>query len=427
MFKKREILVTAFALFSLFFGAGNLILPPLLGFNAGNQWFIVTIGFCLSAVLIPLLGILAYAKLQGTLLDFGKKVSPSFGLVYAILIYAIAVTLPGPRTASVTHEMAIAPIWNISSWWTSSIYFALVFIFTMNRSKILDILGKLLTPGIILILILMVGITIFSFPFDFGTIVFESPLTNGILEGYQTFDAIAAVVVGGVLIISVNLKYKNAPYTEKKSLVRKAGWIAGLALFLIYMGLILSGALVHGAFDADTSRTDLLSGLAKQSLGNIGNLFLSVLVALACFTTAVGVVTGTADFIKAVFKESQLAYVITAVTCCIIGILVGQFNVDFIIVVAVPALMFIYPLTIILILLNVVTEKYTSAFIFRAVTITTMLFSIPDFLGSVPSFGINPEIFTWIPLQEYSLGWVLPALAVFILLNFFKPKTSIPN
>jgi len=427
MFRKREILVTAFALFSLFFGAGNLILPPLLGFNAGNQWFIVTIGFCLSAVLIPLLGILAYAKLQGTLLDFGKKVSPSFGLVYAILIYAIAVTLPGPRTASVTHEIAIAPIWNISSWWTSSLYFALVFLFTMNRSKILDILGKLLTPGIIFILILMVGITIFSFPFDFGTIVFESPFTNGILEGYQTFDAIAAVVVGGVLIISVNLKYKNAPYPEKKSLVRKAGWIAGLALFLIYMGLILSGALVHGAFDAETSRTDLLSGLAKQSLGNIGNLFLSVLVALACFTTAVGIVTGTADFIKAVFKESQLAYVITAITCCSIGILVGQFNVDFIIVVAVPALMFIYPLTIILILLNVITEKYTSAFIFRAVTITTMLFSIPDFLGSVPSIGINPEIFSWIPLQEYSLGWILPAFTVFILLNFFKLKRSIPN
>ena len=141
MFKKKEILVTAFALFSLFFGAGNLILPPLLGFNSGSQWLVVTIGFCLSAVLIPLLGILAYAKLQGTLLDFGKKVSPAFGLIYAILIYAIAVALPGPRTASVTHEIAIAPLWDISPWWTSSIYFSLVFLFTMNRSKILDILG----------------------------------------------------------------------------------------------------------------------------------------------------------------------------------------------------------------------------------------------------------------------------------------------
>ncbi len=381
MFKNKEILVTAFALFSLFFGAGNLILPPLLGFNSGNQWLVVTIGFCLSAVFIPLLGILAYAKLQGTLLDFGKKVSPTFGLIYAILIYAIAVALPGPRTASVTHEIAIAPLWDISPWWTSSVYFALVFLFTINRSKILDILGKLLTPGILFILILIIGITLFSFPFDFGTTVFKSPFTDGILEGYQTFDAIAAVVVGGVLVISVNLKYKEAPYQEKKSLVRKAGWIAGLALFFIYMGLILSGALVHSVFDADTTRTDLLSGLAKRSLGNVGNLLLSVLVALACFTTAVGVVTGTSDFMKSLFKESQLAYVLTAIVCCVTGVLIGQFNVGYIIAVAVPALMFIYPITIILILLNVVPEKIASPLVFKAVTITTIIFSIPDFLG----------------------------------------------
>lgn len=419
MFKNKEILVTAFALFSLFFGAGNLILPPLLGFNSGNQWLVVTIGFCLSAVLIPLLGILAYAKLQGTLLDFGKKVSPAFGLVYAILIYAIAVALPGPRTASVTHEIAIVPLWDISPWWTSSVYFALVFLFTINRSKILDILGKLLTPGILFILILIIGITLFSFPFDFGTTVFKSPFTDGILEGYQTFDAIAAVVVGGVLVISVNLKYKEAPYQEKKSLVRKAGWIAGLALFLIYMGLILSGALVHSVFDADTTRTDLLSGLAKQSLGNVGNLFLSVLVALACFTTAVGVVTGTSDFMKSIFKESQLAYMLTAIVCSVTGVLIGQFNVGYIIAVAVPALMFIYPITIILILLNIVPEKIASPIVFKAVTITTIIFSIPDFLGSINAVTPDAATFSWIPLQDYSLGWVLPALVVFILSNSF--------
>ena len=155
MFKKKETLVTAFALFSLFFGAGNLILPPLLGFNSGNQWLVVTIGFGLSAVAIPVLGILAHAKLQGSLIDFGNKVSPIFSLVYAFFIYAIAIALPSPRTASVTHEMAIQPFWDISSWYTSSIYFALVLLFALNRSKILNILGKILTPAIILILLLV--------------------------------------------------------------------------------------------------------------------------------------------------------------------------------------------------------------------------------------------------------------------------------
>jgi LIVCS family branched-chain amino acid:cation transporter len=417
MFKKKEILVTAFALFSLFFGAGNLILPPLLGFNSGNQWLIVTIGFCLSAMVIPILGILAHAKLQGTLMDFGKKISPTFSLIYAFFIYAIAIALPSPRTASVTHEMAIQPFWDISPWLTSSFYFGLVFVFAMNRSKILGILGKLLTPAIILILLFVIGITIFSFPFEFGTTMIASPFTNGILEGYQTFDAIGAVVVGGVIIISINLRHTDASYEDKKSLIRSAGWLAGLALFLIYLGLILSGALAHSVFDSDTSRTALLSGLAINSLGSVGNLFLSILVGIACFTTAVGIVTGTADFVKSRFNDSQTAYNITAVIGSVLGVLMGQFNVGYIIAVALPSLMFIYPITIILILLNVVPDKYGSPLVFKAVTIATILFSIPDFLGSISAIAPTADTFSWIPLQEYSLGWVLPALIVFVATN----------
>ncbi|WP_282178855.1 branched-chain amino acid transport system II carrier protein [Maribacter stanieri] len=417
MFKKKETLVTAFALFSLFFGAGNLILPPLLGFNSGNQWLIVTIGFGLSAVAIPVLGILAHAKLQGTLIDFGNKISPTFSLIYAFFIYAIAIALPSPRTASVTHEMAIQPYWDISSWFTSSIYFALVLLFALNRSKILNILGKILTPAIIIILILIIGITVFSFPFNFGSTSIASPFTNGILEGYQTFDAIGAVVVGGVIIISINLKYTHASYEDKKTLIRNAAWFAGLALFLIYMGLILSGALSHTAFNVETTRTEILSGLAKQSLGNIGNLFLSILVGLACFTTAVGIVTGTADFAASRFNDSKSVYTITAILGSVLGVLVGQFNVAYIIAVAIPSLMFIYPITIILILLNVVPNKYATSIVFKAVTITTILFSIPDFLGSISALSPAAETFSWIPLQQYSLGWVLPALVVFIATN----------
>ncbi|MEP2237957.1 MAG: branched-chain amino acid transport system II carrier protein [Maribacter sp.] len=420
MFKKKETLVTAFALFSLFFGAGNLILPPLLGFNSGDQWLIVTIGFGLSAVAIPVLGILAHAKLQGTLIDFGNKVSPTFSLIYAFFIYAIAIALPSPRTASVTHEIAVQPYWDISSWFTSSIYFALVLLFALNRSKILNILGKILTPAIILILLLVIGITVFSFPFEFGSTIIESPFTNGILEGYQTFDAIGAVVVGGVIIISINLKYVDASYEDKKILIRNAAWFAGLALFLIYMGLILSGSLVHSIFDADTTRTEILSGLAIQSLGNIGNLFLSILVGLACFTTAVGIVTGTADFVASRFNNLKSVYTATAIIGSILGVLVGQFNVGYIIAVAIPSLMFIYPITIILILLNVVPDKYASPLVFKTVTIATILFSIPDFLGSINALAPAADTFSWIPLQQYSLGWVLPALAVFIVTNLIK-------
>lgn len=418
-FRNKETWVTAFALFSLFFGAGNLILPPHLGLKSGDLWWLVTIGFCTSAVLIPILGILAHAKLQGTIFDFGKKMSPTFSLTYCLVVYAIAIALPSPRTASVTHEMAIAPFFDSSPLLTSILYFAMVFVFVMNRSKILNIVGKLLTPAILIILIALIGIITFSLDYSFPAATFTSPFSSGVLEGYQTFDAIGAVVVGGVIIVSINLNQREASYSEKKSLIAGAGWLAGLALFLIYMGLILSGAMSHTLFDAAISRTELLSGLATAALGDQGNLLLSILIALACFTTAVGIVTGTSDFMRSRFQNSQKAYVITAIIGCLLGVLMGQFNVGYIIAVALPALMITYPITIILILLNVLPEKYGSPSVFKGVVWTTILFSIPDFLSTIGLSDAMEELQAFIPLSNYSMGWVLPAILAFVVGNTF--------
>ncbi|WP_036381163.1 branched-chain amino acid transport system II carrier protein [Muricauda sp. MAR_2010_75] len=414
---KKKLTITAFALFSLFFGAGNLILPPLLGFKSGNSWWLVTVGFCLSAVLIPLLGILAHARLQGTLFDFAKKVSPTFSLVYCFLIYGIAIALPSPRTASVTHEMAVQPIWNSPSIVTSLIYFSLVFVFAINRSKVLDVVGKLLTPGILLILLLIVITAIGTLDFDFSTSTLRHPFSDGILEGYQTFDAIGAVVVGAVIIVSINIKDKTASYAAKKDLIRKAGFWAGLGLFLVYAGLILTGALFSDIFADDISRTALLSGISTETLGSTATLFLSLLVSLACFTTAVGIITGTSDFIKARFNDSNLAYRVTALLGCVLGVLIGQFNVGYIIAVALPALMFIYPITIVLILLNVLPYKLASPTVFKWVVITTIVFSIPDFLGTLGVALTSEHYPEWLPLTQYQLGWVLPALVAFVVGN----------
>lgn len=183
-------------------------------------------------------------------------------------------------------------------------------------------------------------------------------------------------------------------------------------------GLIALGALNSGTFEIE-NRTQLLVLLSTETLGSIGSLFLAVLVALACFTTAVGIVTGTSDFVKGLSKNSQTAYRITAIIGCLIGVVVGQFNVQYIINIAVPALLFIYPITIILILLNVLPKQYTSKLVFRVVIFTTLFFSIPDFLQFLFSENMATSIKEVIPLSKYSLGWVLPALAVFILSNLF--------
>ncbi len=423
MNKTNQTLIIGFALFSMFFGAGNLILPPFLGFKSGSDWFLVTLGFAITAVIIPILGIIAHARLQGTMYDFGKKVSPTFSLVYCLIVYAISISLPAPRTASVTHEMAIAPFFNISSLVTSSVYFVLVFLFVINRSKILNLIGKFLTPLIIIILFLIIVIGIFSSHTEMNPSLFKTPIVDGLLEGYQTFDAIGAIVVGGVLIISLNLKGLTG-FKEKKEIITKAGIIAGLGLLTIYGGLIAVGALYNSQFSEEITRTQLLSGLSLNTLGNIGTAFLSVLVALACFTTAVGIITGTADYFKGLFNQSQLAYLITAIIACVLGVTVGQFDVHYIIKVAVPALMFIYPITIILILLNVLPEKYASPIIFKAVVIITILFSLPDFLKSIGYADSIKNSIDFIPLAQHSLGWVLPALLTFLLVNLLRRKEA---
>jgi len=332
------------------------------------------------------------------------------------LIYAIAIAIPSPRTASVTHEMTVQPFFDSAPLFTSIVYFVLVFIFAINRSKIISLIGKFLTPIIVFILLIVIGVAFFTSPETVHPSTFKTPFVDGVLEGYQTFDAIGGVVVGAVIIISLHLR-GHTTFEVKKELITKAGFIAGTGLLLIYGGLILSGSLFSTAFAENASRIEVLSSLSTQTLGSFGTSFLSVLVGLACFTTAVGIVTGTADYIKGICKESKTAYVLTAAIATIIGVVVGSYQVDFIITLAVPALMFLYPITIVLILLNIAPDKLASKKVFRGVVLVTFLFSIPDFLGFIIPREHLVGIKNVIPLANASLGWVLPAFLVFVGLN----------
>jgi LIVCS family branched-chain amino acid:cation transporter len=421
--KTKETFIIGFALFSGFFGAGNLILPPFLGFHGGNYWWLVAFGFIISATVIPLLSLLAHARLQGTMLDFGRKVSPVFSMIFCLSVYVVAICLPVPRTASVTHEMAIQPFFGTSALLTSSIYFFLVFLFVMNRNNVLNILGKILTP---LIIIILVAIIIIGFVFAPDTInasLYKTPFIYGLLEGYQTYDAIGGLLMGGVVVISLNLKGYTS-FNDKRKIITKAGLIAATGLFSIYAGLIALGAFYNAEFDVEISRTALLSGLSLKTLGGIGTVFLSVLVALACFTTAVTVIVGTADFFKGIFKGSKTVYGITALLSCLIGILVGQFDVHYIIDIAVPALFFIYPVTIVLIFLNVLPERFTRPIVFKWVVFMAILFSLPDFLQSIGISESIRGITQFIPLSKFKMGWVLPAFTTLILMNLLRKRES---
>jgi LIVCS family branched-chain amino acid:cation transporter len=342
-------------------------------------------------------------------------VSPIFATLYAICIYAISIALPSPRTASVTYEMAIAPYFNVSPLVTSSSYFALVLLFVLNRSKLLDLLGKWLTPLIIIILVVTVCMGLFLPSPPPRDTDFAAPFAAGILEGYQTFDAIGGVVVGGVIVISFAMKHSYS-YIQKRKIIGRAGLLAGFGLCLIYTGLIAVGAR-YSAEAPVANRTELLTLMSTDTLGRIGTSFLAVLVALACFTTAVGIVTGTADFVKGLLGNSQRAYVVTAIMGCMLGVAMGQFNVAYIIDVAVPALMLIYPLTIVLIILNVVPSRFASPQVFKGVVLATLVFSLPDFMDAMVEWDVITIIKRYVPLASENLGWLLPAGIAFAISN----------
>ncbi|WP_224484265.1 branched-chain amino acid transport system II carrier protein [Robertkochia aurantiaca] len=420
MNKTQQTLATGFTLFALFFGAGNLILPPYLGLQAGESWFFTAMGFAVSAVCIPILGIYAHARLQGTMLDFANKVSPLFSIVFCSLIYLISATIPSPRTASVTHEMAVAPLFDIPSWVTSGIYFTLVFAVAVKRNSIIDIVGKYLTPVILTLLAVMIVLS-FTLPLETaGTALMSPGFSGGLLEGYQTFDAMGAVVVGAVIIISLSLRGEDS-FESRKRLITRAGILAGSGLLITYGGLIAAGALFSGNTGAEISRTELLNLIAQQTLGAPGRIFLSLLISLACFTTAVGIVTGTADHIQGVLKGGKGTFTISAALASLIGILVGSLNVGFIIDVAYPILLLIYPLIIVYIFLNSLPDFMTGKTVFRILTFVVVLFSIPDALKAILSPEQVPPWLDLMPLSEYQMGWLLPVVATYVFLIIKKP------
>ena len=350
------------------------------------------------------------------MLDFGNKVHPVFSIIFCVLIYAVAIALPSPRTAAVTYEMSIQPFFSVTPLVFSSLYFGLVFLFAINRTRLLGIIGKYLTPLLIMILVMIIGIGIFSGEAPNVANNIEKPLSEGFLEGYQTFDAIAAMVVGAVVIVSLNLN-QEGDYAHKRKVIIRGALLAGLALILIYTGLIYVGALYTPMHPTD-SRTELLSFISYDTLGSGGRFLLATCVGIACFTTATGAVTGTADFIQGLFKGSKKVYYITLFVGCLLGVLIGQFNTDFIISIAVPALFFVYPVTIILILLNVMPQHLLSHWVFKAVVLITLLFSLPDFLHSLNRDSLD-MLRNAIPLGKWGLGWALPATITFITVNFF--------
>lgn len=428
MNRKKEVLVLGFALFAMFFGAGNLIFPPSLGISMGKDWLMAGIGFLLTGVGLPLLGVLAFTRV-GRLEDFSSKISSRFNTLYCtVLVLVIGPLFAIPRTGSTTFEMGVLPSFpnvdhRILSIITAIIFFGLTLILVIRESKITDIIGKFLTP---IILIILAAIAILGITGDIGTAVDKNitgPFSSGFVNGYQTMDALASVLFG--VIIVKGLEGKGiSDEKEQRYFLSGSGIIAAVGLGLIYMSLMYLGSKVSGISEM-SSTTSAALYLAQITLGSAGKIAFGICVAAACLTTSVGLVAIASDWFA---RFTPIPYKIWAIIICIFSGTMSIGGVDFIIKLSIPVLCILYPVTIILILLNILGVNHV--LVYRAATYVTLFVITLEVAGN--TFKIKPlsDMIMNIPLAKVGFSWIIPcliAMVVAFIISHTKQKAKSKN
>ena len=408
MNRKKEVLILGFALFAMFFGAGNLIFPPSLGIEMGKDWLVAGIGFLLTGVGLPLLGVLAFTKV-GRLEDFSVKISSRFNTLYCTaLVFVIGPLFAIPRTGSTTFEMGVLPSFpNVNplvlSIITSIAFFGITLTLVIKESKITDIIGKFLTP---VILIILAAIAFLGITGNIGTPVDKNitgVFAKGFVSGYQTMDALASVIFGVVIVKGLEGK-GIVDEREQRYFLSGSALIAAIGLGLIYFSLMYLGARVSGVGAFSTTSAALY--LAEITLGSAGKIAFGICVATACLTTSVGLVAIASDWFA---RFTPISYKMWSVIICVFSGVMAIGGVDFIIKLSVPVLCILYPVTIILILLNVFGVKHV--LVYRAATYTTLVVIILEEVFS-KILHVTPvtNFLSKIPMYESGFVWVVPCL-----------------
>lgn len=420
--KKKDVLVCGFALFAIFFGAGNLIFPPYLGVLAGDKWYEAMLGFLLSDPVLPILGVIVTAKLGGKADDLGKRVSPKFARVIGIIIIlTIGPLFAIPRTGATTHEIFVKPLFPaVPIWVTGLVFFGLTLYLTLNPGKVVDIIGNYLTPCLLLVLAIIVGIAIIKPPGALVSTDEAKLFMRGFTEGYQTMDALAAALIAGIVASDlVRRGYTDEKVQFKASI--QVGMVAFVLLALVYGGLTYAGATVGEHFTPDTPRTEILVGLVTLMLGGPGKVILGIAVALACLTTSTGLASICGNFISSVSK-GKLPYKGIVVVSVVVSYVLSLIGVDGLIKFAGPILTALYPVIIVLIFMSLFDEaiKYNltytgavvGAFIIAIVEAINLAFILQEKTSPLASIG---ESFAKLPLASIGFSWFIPAVVCSVI------------
>lgn len=417
---KKDIIVVGFALFAMFFGAGNLIFPPLLGLESGSNWTISSLGFIITGVGMTLLGVVATARAGGSINDITYKIGKVPGTIIGILVVlSIGPLLAIPRTAATTHEIVFYGN-NFSPIISAIVFFAVVLFFTLRPSKIIDSIGKVLTPALLIVLFLMIvkGIINPIGEVSQSTKSAADLFSFGFTEGYQTMDTLAAVIFTGLIINSI----KNKGYTKKDEIVKVtilSGVIAAVGLALVYFGLSYLGAIFPAETGLEYERVSLLVQITKKLFGNLGHIILALAIALACLTTAIGLTSSVADYFSNL-SNNKISYNALSIAIAVFSGFFAIRGVDSIISISYPLLVILYPIIIVLIVLNLFEDKikYKSVYVggVLGAFIVSLVLGISQAGPLLGLFGIEKDLtyvsdtLSFLPLSEFGLEWIIPAV-----------------
>ncbi|EQM97317.1 branched-chain amino acid transport system II carrier protein [Fusobacterium animalis 3_1_33] len=424
MYKTKDVLLTGFALFAMLFGAGNLIFPPMLGYETNSSWVPTMLAFTITGVGFPFLGILSVSIVGNGIKDFANRVSPTFSKIFAIIsILAIGPMLAIPRTGATAYEITF-----LYNGMESSIYkyiylicyFGIVILFSLRANKVIERVGKILTPILLILLFLIIIKGIFFANLSVKPDIYPHAFKRGFLEGYQTMDTIASIAYAGIILKAIK-SGRNLTQKQEFSFLIKSGLVAILSLALIYGGFALVGAKMHSVL-VTKDKIELLVKTTSYLLGGYGNLILAICVAGACLTTAIGLVATVGEFFSSITSFKYENIVIFTV---IISFLLSILGVESIIRISVPILIFIYPVMISLIILNLFGKYIKNDYVYKGVVLFTGIIGL---IESLESLGIENyytnSILEILPFSDYGLTWLFPGLIGYILFSFMFRKVE---
>lgn len=419
-----DSLVVGFALFAMFFGAGNIIFPPYVGLTAGPEWFSGYLFYYMADVGLALVAI--YAMLRANCIDRVEGIMFRLGKIPGTIMMGAAVVCIGPllaipRTCATTFSMGVVPFTGEDTLWIqilfSILYFAAVFAFSIKETKLVDIVGQFLTPVLVVGLLVMIIAGALN---PIGPISDTPQIDNvtwmSISSGYQTLDVLAALVFGLIVVNALKAKGYKEPKLKFMS-VAFASIVAGLLLLIVYGGLCYLGATVSTMYPPDVNKGKLVIEISNHIFGGTGAIILSVVVGLACLTTAVALTGATATFFSTV-THGKWSYTSIIIGVCVFDAIFANVGLEKIIKIAEPILVFLYPGALAVIVLSLFDAHIKNDNVFRFAAAGALIVSLCEVMG-----WYFPETFAFIkslPFQESGFGWVVPAAVCAVLGLFVK-------